>query len=119
MVVAVAFLTELVKFWVAHSFLCRVFSVKESKGEWLGKCEDDVVHQHHIWVKEGGASPHVVGSEPHLDEEHGDVLVEAVDEDLGHPGIVPCTVDKEETLEKAELCNGEVCTVGRLQTFVS
>ena len=112
-------LTELVKGWIAHSFFCRVLPVEQSQGEGLGESEDGVVHQHHVRVEEGGARPHVVGGKPHLDEEHGNVLVEAVHEHLRDPGIVPSTVDEEKPLKEAELGDGKVGAVGGLQSFVA
>ena len=54
-----------------------------------------------------------------MDEEHGDVLVEAVHEHLRDPGIVPSTMDEEKPLKKAELGDGKVGAIGGLQSFVA
>ena len=56
-------------------------------------------------------TPVVVDCKPELYHIECDVLVEAVENNFADPGVVPGTVNKQQSLKISELTNSKVCTV--------
>jgi len=93
--------------------------VKQAQGHRGGGGEESVVHPYSPPLVNNLLIPVVVDGQPELDDVEHDVLVEAVEDDLADPAIVPGPMHELQAGRKTEQSDREVVNVCSLQPLVA
>lgn len=111
------FLGRLVEQWIPQHSIRRAELLEETHGKWGHGREEDIVQANGPALEEDLARPTGIDGEPELNDIQAHVLVEAVQDQLGDPGIIPGSVYQQQPLQIPELGYRVIRGTCRLETL--